>query len=347
MRTRLNLPVPCSKAMAEPGGPRRFSVRQVGGIAARGLVPGLVGRIRAVFERSFYVECGSSWACYGAAGIGSGPLNARLDAPDELDWRTAGLRVGNPVRILRDEVRVGSGYRFPFTSALHWQAPRPPNWTSASLGQGLAAFGAAAHEQAPADGLGVFALCLACPDPMTAVARAAAVPIRRLAGRLGDALTACGGKLPGDFRSCRGLIGLGPGLTPSGDDFLGGVMIALDLLGRLDLRQAVADEVLGFAAQETNAVSLAHLGAAAEGQGSAALHELLNHLLAGDRTGYPCHVDAIDAIGHTSGWDGLAGAVTVFRASLGGSALCAIDEGQWSGSPWRRGTVPGRSSASA
>ena len=36
------------------------------------------------------------------------------------------------------------------------------------------------------------------------------------------------------------LIGLGPGLTPSGDDFIGGMLIALRMLGKHGAADAVA-----------------------------------------------------------------------------------------------------------
>jgi hypothetical protein len=54
----------------------------------------------------------------------------------------------------------------------------------------------------------------------------------------------------------------------------------------------------------TSAISAAHLAAAAAGEGHEALHRVLNGEL---------DLDALDAVGHTSGWDALAGAVAVMR----------------------------------
>ena len=102
------------------------------------------------------------------------------------------------------------------------------------------------------------------------------------------------------------LVGLGPGLTPSGDDYLGGVMVALRLAGRGGQADALWRWLEPRLKQRTSAISAAHLAAAAAGEAHEALHEVLNGSL---------EFDKLDAVGHCSGWDGLAGAVAVLRAS--------------------------------
>ena len=61
-------------------------------------------------------------------------------------------------------------------------------------------------------------------------------------------------------------------------------------------------------------MSRAHLQAAAIGEGSEALHRVFFALLKADVFKLASEVDAIDRIGHTSGWDTLAGIATVLRA---------------------------------
>jgi len=100
------------------------------------------------------------------------------------------------------------------------------------------------------------------------------------------------------------LIGLGPGLTPSGDDYLGGVMVALHALGRGSQAAALWRRLEPRLASRTSAISAAHLAAAAAGHAHEALHRILDGEL---------DLDALDAVGHTSGWDALAGAVAVLR----------------------------------
>jgi hypothetical protein len=122
------------------------------------------------------------------------------------------------------------------------------------------------------------------------------------------------------------LIGLGPGLTPSGDDYLGGMLIALRLWS-LPARAASLWEWLEpRLAARTSELSAAHLAAAAEGEGHEALHEALRNLAAGSRR-WDEVLGALSAVGHCSGWDGLAGALSVVRRdpallgrALGGEA---------------------------
>ncbi|HEX9396619.1 MAG TPA: DUF2877 domain-containing protein [Burkholderiales bacterium] len=101
------------------------------------------------------------------------------------------------------------------------------------------------------------------------------------------------------------LVGLGPGLTPSGDDYLGGVMVALRLIDRGAQADALWRWLEPRLKERTGAISAAHLAAAAAGEAHEALHEVLNGQLEFER---------LDAVGHCSGWDGLAGAMAVLRA---------------------------------
>jgi hypothetical protein len=102
------------------------------------------------------------------------------------------------------------------------------------------------------------------------------------------------------------LIGLGPGLTPSGDDYLGGMLVALRALAR----DAQADALWRWLQPQlvagTSAISAAHLEAAAAGEAHEIVHEVLLD---------PRQAQKLDRIGHCSGWDALAGAAAVLRAS--------------------------------
>jgi hypothetical protein len=103
------------------------------------------------------------------------------------------------------------------------------------------------------------------------------------------------------------LIGLGPGLTPSGDDLIAGVLIALRALARADTAEQLGAWALSLAATRTGTISSAHLAAAAAGEGPEPLHRALAAICAGDEAGLERAVDAVARIGHCSGWDALAG----------------------------------------
>ena len=108
------------------------------------------------------------------------------------------------------------------------------------------------------------------------------------------------------------LLGQGPGLTPSGDDFLGGMLIALHVCGEKSVQKQLYTQVESLL-DRTGPVSSAHLKAAALGEGTQSLHQVLNMLLEGNETKLELGIDAINQIGHTSGWDALSGVAVVLR----------------------------------
>jgi hypothetical protein len=110
------------------------------------------------------------------------------------------------------------------------------------------------------------------------------------------------------------LLGLGPGLTPSGDDFVGGVLFARRLVGGPAWASAAA-ALIECARARTNEISRALLADLADGHGHEPLHTLAATL--GQGTLGDVAVDAVrrlDRLGHCSGWDMLAG----FLAGLAG-----------------------------
>jgi hypothetical protein len=109
-------------------------------------------------------------------------------------------------------------------------------------------------------------------------------------------------------RASRALLGLGGGLTPSGDDLVGGA-----LFGRLlvvdDARRwcALGERLAAAARRASHAISAALLADLAGGASFAPLHELADALAAGDDDAACVAARALAALGHSSGWDMLAG----------------------------------------
>jgi len=103
------------------------------------------------------------------------------------------------------------------------------------------------------------------------------------------------------------LIGLGPGLTPAGDDFVGGAMIALRAFGDTESADRIAAWALPLAKANTNRISRAHLDCAAQSEGHEALHDLLCSF-------EEKHLARLARVGHTSGLDAAAGALLALKA---------------------------------
>lgn len=125
---------------------------------------------------------------------------------------------------------------------------------------------------------------------------------------------ACTEVAAGD-RHPRTLTGLGPGLTPSGDDAIAGVLLTLRLLGRRERVRAIAEELKACLASTTD-LSGSLLVAAAGGYAAPQLVRLLAGLGAGTAPARLRRLVAdVLAIGHSSGADLLTGVHAVLVVS--------------------------------
>ena len=294
-----------------------FPVVLAGGAARHALADGAAGRAIAVFRRSFYVEAAGGLACIGPAGLGAGPLNVLCDLPDRLDWEASGVTVGARAHAGGGRLTVAGRFVFDLARAGAWRPPPvAAEWRRDVLTDGLEALVRAASSFDGDRGLGaVIGANAGDRDAEDPLLRAARPAIAALEDWLSRALSSGAGGPP--TVAAQGLIGLGPGLTPSGDDFIGGAMIVLHGLGRSDVAARLADWALPLAVRRTGKISAAHLACAAAGEGAAALHAAIGSLCIEGAPGLVQCLHDIDAIGHSSGWDALAGAACAM------AALCA------------------------
>ncbi|MEN9539748.1 MAG: hypothetical protein RLZZ126_1983 [Pseudomonadota bacterium] len=113
------------------------------------------------------------------------------------------------------------------------------------------------------------------------------------------------------------LLGLGPGLTPSGDDLVGGVWFALRLLIQPQAHAALAkpfdaarESILDAAATRTNRISAALLQDTLDGASYRVLHEAAAAIAAQDRPDTVAACTRLVQLGASSGADMLAGLLT-------------------------------------
>ena len=112
------------------------------------------------------------------------------------------------------------------------------------------------------------------------------------------------------------LIGLGTGLTPAGDDFVGGLLFVAHHLkiaypGAFHWEQSPIDDLLDYARARTNQISYAILHDHARGEGVEPLHNLTTAILDyQDRDDIMTHARRLLEIGSMSGAEMLAGALT-------------------------------------
>ena len=104
------------------------------------------------------------------------------------------------------------------------------------------------------------------------------------------------------------LLGLGAGLTPSGDDLAGGAIFGRRLASGADARwTSVGRRLSREIRSRSHVVSAALFADLAAGRSFAPLHELATALAAADDEAAVRAARSLVSIGHSSGWDMLAG----------------------------------------
>lgn len=298
-------------------------VRLVGDRARGALAKGSDWDMLAVFPRGIYCQNQSGGLVFlGSLTSGAGPLNALCEIPEGWNWQREGYDPATPVCSDGQTLWVDGRFGFPFEKARPWKTVSPSdNWDMQVMSERLSLLVREAARRKQPDGFGPLIPCLAemirdpscAPNPLI---RAAWPGIQSLFHWLEDRLASGSQVLPAgiDEDGIKGLIGLGPGLTPSGDDLLGGVMIALHSLGRKRLAEELGHVVLCRARACTNTISRAHLACAAQGEGSEALHDTICALGVENDHRLMNGLEKIGSVGATSGWDALAGVFLVMKA---------------------------------
>jgi Protein of unknown function (DUF2877) len=295
-------------------------IRRAGVVAAEFCKSPAHAEVAAVFERSFYLRAGDIFVCVGEPAIGDGPLTLVTD----MRAARLGLHPGEPARIGQNSIAVGA-VTFTCERCEPWH---PPPWPrAAGPGVLLSARETIVHRAAtdpPTEGFG--RALIEASVPSDAFARIARQHLARLRSWLAESVAARGTPTPAD--PVRDLAGLGPGLTPSGDDVLIGALTLLDALAqdhaeadrmRANLARAVGHLPPGL----TSPLSHCFLRVAAAGHVGERLHAAVSSCVTG---GADAAIAAVRDIGHSSGWDMMAGMVTALDAfTCGSTPPCAAD----------------------
>jgi hypothetical protein len=243
------------------------------------------GRVRrfAVVSGAWYLEAGSEiiWATHG--GALSHPRALVLAEPLPSDWPGGRLAPGDAPASM------------PVLPPLLVGGPQALERRAARLTRALA------EGQSPL-GMGKMLRAEEPEFPFNAA--------RGAAQALSSALRA--GNSQAMVTAATALFGLGPGLTPSGDDYLCGALFATHLLATVEAKASLSLAALraliaGAAWTHTNRISAALLRDAAEGLGFVALHAVCGELAGGDEKAAFAAACRLAAIGHSSGWDMLTG----------------------------------------
>jgi hypothetical protein len=282
------------------------TVTEVGALARCVLRGPRRGRIVAVFERSLYAVFGDEWICIGQNVIGSGPLHVLCEGIAPHRFSPA-----QEIAVADAPIAAGDATIIGFDTAPVWTPAPPPAWTQESLHAGLAAIDAVWRTLPAEEGLAAagYERMPAAPSHVLAAAMPGLAALQRLieASLGGNSRGSC------DDLQIAALIGLGPGLTPSGDDLLGGALVALASLGRDDTRDVLWNACRPHL-ERTGEISAAHLRSAARGYAASALHDAIHATMSGRADLVAPAIAALSEIGHNSGRDAFAGAIISLRA---------------------------------
>lgn len=263
-----------------------------------------------------------------------------LSEQDELFWLAAkniplhrrcirvagsfpGLTVEAPFNVNDHRLVIGSKTVFDFSQASIWEPPHiSPGCTLpvAELPKRLCAISSILEGLPAPVGFGslipdflLIAQCQGEPHPHETSAR---IPVYARPAVMEIARACLVHDFHGIMNQADGLVGLGEGLTPSGDDFLGGLLFCKRILQNsyADVLNFEFPGLLDFIENtkaSTNIISYTFLRDHAEGCAIDTLHQFFNAFL----TGQPMDdlrqiASKLIDIGHSTGWDLLAGLVT-------------------------------------
>jgi hypothetical protein len=236
-----------------------------------------------------------------------------LDVTGEVVW------VGPPGSILHARALIADAPvvdpngdeipRLDISAARVWRPPAlPTDVIGAAMARAAGALARAIVQIAVPEGFG----------PLLTGARPS-FPLARAAERASAFLSSCAaGDAQAAATMAESLLGLGPGLTPAGDDLIGGAFFARHTLvqggvGDGASWRIAADTIRARAANRTHRISAALLDDLVDGNGYAPLHDLAVALARGDAARARDAGARLIRIGHSSGWDVLTG----FLGALG------------------------------
>ena len=316
------MPMPPHRPMTDAtSGERRAHITQMGAAAHQHLVPGQRGTVLAVMSGIVYLRTASRdilWLA--SAGI---PMHRRCATVGTALPRTM---TGAPFLVEECGLRIVPDYMLSTTAASAWEPVQ------------IRLAGVIGYDEIPgriralvstidlarAQGFGRFipeivdnrseSISVA-DDPVLVHAKPAALGMAESL-RSGDRERAA---LHADA-----LVGLGAGLTPSGDDFLGGMLFGAKALLTAYPDAGWADVALPIDTYRarTNLISLTLLTDHAEGHAIAPLHDIVSGILMGScAESIRPALGQLLQVGHSTGWDMLVGLIAGLSLAERGSSL--------------------------
>jgi hypothetical protein len=303
-------------------------ITQAGPVARRCLAPGQAGKVLAAFSKAIYLVTNDSELFWIA--VDDAPMHRRCA---RISDALPGPSPETPFRIVGHHLLIDSGFNFNIDNTSLWSASYidskhvlqiqelPTRINSLFLNLDLSqakGFGKLIpHILSLSQNESHF---LSSADPILVYAQPFVLNIARACQERNTSLIS---------QNADRLIGLGSGLTPSGDDFVGGMLFSIKIL------QSAYPELVSMSGffpievyrSKTHLISFTLLGDLANGHAIEPLHQIINGLLSGKaiESIYP-FILQLTQVGNSTGWDMLAGFLTGLLATYQNNCCITSNE---------------------
>jgi hypothetical protein len=295
--------------------PQPWPVMCLGATARAALSASRRGRVLAVMSQAVYLESEAGelvWLATDAT-----PMHGRCLS---LGCTLPTVSEGVAYEVLADALWFEDGISLAWAGASIWQAPTTGDvlrFGPGNLARRLESARPSLETLPPPRGFGLLLAPILDRPSEGAIDPAVSGSSRTLWLALPSIENLCdalhGGDVDGALVHAEPLLGLGEGLTPSGDDFIGGMLFGISLLegvraplGRLS--SSALERFLTIARHRTNRISFALLRDHAVGQASEPVHHYVRAVLRGDpQADLDRLIADVVRLGHSTGWDTLAG----------------------------------------
>ena len=303
-------------------GDLRFHIEQMGASARHCLAPGKRGTVLAVLSGVVYLHTASLDILW--LGSDGTPMHRRCARVEDSLPR---LEAGAPFYVDECGLKIGPRVVLDSATASLWQ-PCPINTGEVvrldELPGRVRAL-ASIMDCAQAPGLGRFIpeIAYAAPESVNATQDPVLLRVKPLVLGAADAFRTGHGKRAA--LCVDALVGFGAGLTPSGDDFLGGLMFGANALRTAYPNSRFFD--LAVPAEtyrsRTHPISWALLDDHTKGHAIAPLHVIANGILVrASMADIRPAVQQLVRVGHSTGWDMLAGLFAGLLMADSHSGMC-------------------------
>lgn len=301
----------------------------VGAEASRRLRDGVTGHVHSVFDGALNIVYPRGIVSVVARPKGRGPLNVVLSgrSPPPLKGLA---EPGSNVSLERDLLRIGDRLHVGIGRARLYTTPARFPRRTLNLGRirkNISVAEDLIRTSGHLDGLGGLVFPLASERLPERLAQSPFVPralpeVFSLSRRLRE------GDMAGAVHTAKNLIGLGVGLTPSGDDLLSGVLVALVLgskngLNTPDGIQKFASEVANGALGRTTLLSQNYLEQASAGCANEVVQDFVEDLYTGSPDQLRRSLAHLIDFGATSGTDIALGATLGVSIAIGEQVMAS------------------------